>query len=405
MYRALAQVPSGPRAPSRASALERLRLHSRYRWRNSGSMLIRRFRLCWESAEFAARPMICSESGGIAIIYAGLEDGTSYTLDFTEERRDLGTGYPPVRSCRTVRARDLERVEHLPSSDILIIGTTAAKAQRLPTSSSFILPMRVHFVVDFDADTETVLTRAAKGERRNFRQKCRQHDWQLTVEPNPGWFDHFYDRIYRATMFQRHGVRERVEGKASAYECLFRSGLLFALQMDGHRVGGHLCHWDRRSRVLTSRLLGVLDGAQEYYAAGALKVMHFLLIRWAGEHGVRQLDFQGTEPFLSKGTYQLKRLFGTRVVLPPNHFGDKRLWLQVRRDTPQVRDFLVSNPFLTVAADGTFDAVYFHDRQRPARSDYKADSPGVNRIRQVDLDDFFTASRVGPSPRLAPTNP
>ncbi len=143
---------------------------------------------------------------------------------------------------------------------------------------------------------------------------------------------------------------------------------------------------------MTSRLLGVLDGAQEYYAAGALKVMHFLLIRWAGEHGVRQLDFQGTEPFLSKGTYQLKRLFGTRVVLPPNHFGDKRLWLQVRRDTPQVRDFLVSNPFLTMAADGSFDAVYFHDQQRPTRSDYKADSPGVNGIRQVDLDDFFTAS-------------
>jgi hypothetical protein len=42
--------------------------------------------------------------------------------------------------------------------------------------------------------------------------------------------------------------------------------------------------------------------------------------------------------------------------------------------------------------DRTFDAVYFYDQRRIARTDYKANSPGVNCIRHVHLDDFFAAS-------------
>jgi hypothetical protein len=392
MRSALDQVLLQPPPPSRVSAVERLRLRGRYLWRHSGNPYLRQLRLQRDRRGAAFMPVIHSELGGTSITYAGLTDGIACALEFTEQQRDPGAGHAPVRSSQTMRTRDIERVRSLPAGDIVIIGTTAAKGRQLPAESSFVMPMRVHFVIDFNADIDTVLARTARGERRNFRQKCRQHDWQLTIERDPEQFDHFYDRIYRATMYRRHGARQRIEGKESAYECLFCSGILFMLHMDGRRVGGHLCHWNWRSRVLTSRLLGVLDGEEEYYAAGALKVMHFLLIRWAGEHGVRQLDLQGTEPFLSKGTYQLKRLFGARVVLPPNHFGDKRLWLQVRRDTPEVRDFLVANPFLTVRDDGTFDAVYFYDQRRAARTDYKANSPGVSFIRHVHLDDFFTAS-------------
>ncbi|WP_328437547.1 GNAT family N-acetyltransferase [Streptomyces sp. NBC_00444] len=377
-----------PPLPSRLPLHDRLRLGADYLWRNNGNLLLRQFRVRWDARGWATLPAIRSEVGGMSITYAGLTEGKAYTLDFTEQRR-ARSGVAAVRDSRRIAGRDHTRLERLPDSDIVIVGTTAPNARRLPGESSFVLPMRVHFVVDFDEDVEAVLGRIARGERRNFRQKCRQHDWQLSIERDPAWFEYFYDRIYRATMSERHGERQRIESKESAYECLFRNGILFVLSMDGERVGGHLCHWDQKTGVLTSRLLGVVDGAAEHYAAGALKVMHFLLIRWAGENDIRQLDFQGTEAFLSKGTYQLKRLFGTKVVLPPNHFGDKRLWLQVRRDTPEVRDFLVANPFLVVPEDGELEAVYFHDSDRPACTSYKSDSPGVAGQRLIDLDEFF----------------
>ncbi len=62
----------------------------------------------------------------------------------------------------------------------------------------------------------------------------------------------------------------------------------------------------------------------------------------------------------------------------------------MRRDSPSVRDFLVANPMLTETPDGVLEAVYFHDDKRPARIDYRAESPGVERIRHAGLDDFLS---------------
>jgi hypothetical protein len=385
--------------PARVALPRRLALHAGYVWRNSGNPAVTSTRTLWETRGWARYPMVRSDLGGMLVGYAGLREGLAYTLEFTELRRELSPDNRAARQSGSVRGFRLKDPDQLPDTDIVIVGTSAAKARRLPVQASFVMPMRVHFVIDFDEDVEVVLKRIARGEQRNFRQKLRQHEWRLEIERDPAWFDYFYQHIYRATMARRHGERERVETETASYECLFRSGLLFALSMDGKRVAGHLCHWNPRTRVLTSRLLGVVDGAAEYYAAGALKVIHFLLIRWAGTHGVRQLDFQGTEPFLSKGTFQLKRLFGTRLLLPPNHFGHKRLWLHVRRDTPAVRDFLVSNPFLAESADGLLEAVYFYDDERAAREDYRSNSPGVQRARTVSLDGFLAeADAVGRRP-------
>ncbi|MGW3123456.1 GNAT family N-acetyltransferase [Streptomyces sp. NPDC001107] len=351
--------------------------------------------MAWDTRDGARFPAIRSDTGGVSISYSGVPEGVAYTLEFTEQRRESNAEETAQRKEATLLGRDLRMPDRLPDADIVIVGTSSEKARKLPSSASLIMPIRVHFLLDFDQDYEVLHAQASKGARRDFRQKSRQNDWSLGIERDPAWFEYFYDRMYRATMFERYGPRARTEGRDSAYECLFRSGVLFYLTMDGKRMAGHLCHWDPRSRILTSRLLGVLDGAEEYYAAGALKVMYFLMIEWAARHGVRRLDFQGTEAFLSKGTYQMKRRFGTRVALPPNHFGRKRLWFQIRRDTPAVRDFLVNNPLLTEAADGTLEAVYFHDARRPLRVDYRAESPGVARVHHVDLDAFLAGIQKG----------
>ncbi len=376
--------------PPRVPLNQRLRLHAGYEWRNSGNPLLTRLRVGWDTRSWGRFPAVRSDLGGVSISYSGLPEGLAYTLEFTEHRRENGVEQAAVRTATTLKGRSLTSPPRLPDADIVIVGTSTAKARQLPLNSSLIMPIRVHFVLDFGEDFKNTHHQASKGARRDFRQKSRQHDWTFGIEHDPAWFEFFYDRIYMATMLERYGERARTESKDSAYECLFRSGVLFHLSANGKRIAGHLCHWDPGSGVLTSRLLGVLDGAAEHYSAGALKVMYFLLIDWAAKNGARRLDFQGTEAFLSKGTYQMKRRFGTRVALPPNHFGGKRLWLQVRRDSPSVRDFLVANPMLTETPDGVLEAVYFHDDKRPARIDYRAESPGVERIRHAGLDDFLS---------------
>lgn len=366
-------------------------MQTRYRWRNSGSPLLTRSRTTWDTRDRAVFPSICSELGGLSVSYSGLAEGLAYTLEFTELRREDGQE-TAKRSSSEVTGRDLGAPGRLPDTDIVIVGTSAARARGLPTAASLVMPMRVHFVVDVDGDSEAMRRRISKREREQHRRNVREHQWSWRIVREPDWFDDFYDQHYRPTMHRRHGERERIETKETSYECLFRTGCLFALSQDGERIGGALCHWDRHSRVLTLRLLGVRDGSQEHFASGAFKAIYHFLIGWAADHGVRQLDFQGTEPFLSKGTYQWKRRFGTRVILPPNHFGEKRLWLQVPRDTPAVRDFLVANPLLAEPEGGGLEAVYFHDSARPARLDYSSRSPGVERVRHIDLDMFLASA-------------
>jgi hypothetical protein len=377
-----------PRVPLR----RRCGIRTGYHWRNSGNPILTRLRVRWDTRGWAKFPAVRSQAGGVSISYSGVPEGLAYLLDFTEQRRCAPAG-TAVRHSATLTGRQLRSPGRLPDADIVIVGTGAAGARRLPGEASLVMPMRVHFVVDFDDDVETVLGRIARSERRGFRRNAGRYRWDWAIEPDAGWFDVFYDRFYRATMSERHGSRQRTESREAAYECLFRTGRLFVLSQNGERIAARLCHWNPAAGVLTSRLLGVRDGSPEHYTTGAIKAMHIFLIKWAAANGVRRLDFQGTEAFLSKGTYQSKRLFGTRVVLAPNHFGRKRLWLQVRRDTPAVRDFLVANPVVAEYRPGRLEAVYFHDAERPARHDYPARSPGVDRARDVDLDEFLAEIR------------
>nr|WP_286157473.1 hypothetical protein [Streptosporangium nondiastaticum] len=79
----------------------------------------------------------------------------------------------------------------------------------------------------------------------------------------------------RAGRRRRHGVATRRLPVGLAYECLFRRGILFFLDQDGARVAGVLCARPRDGRVLTMRLLGVLDGARRYYTGGVVDVIPF----------------------------------------------------------------------------------------------------------------------------------
>jgi hypothetical protein len=381
-------------APPRLALPDRVRLHAAYHWRNSGNPVLVRLRVAWDVRDRRVLPSLRSELGGMSVSYTGLPEGLAYTLEFTELRRERA-GEHAERTSATITGRDLRSgAAALPDADIVIAGTSASQARRLPAPASLVVPMRVHFVVDIDGDAQTLRRRISERERWQFARNVRQYGWIWGSVEDPSWFDFFYDRMYRPTMYERHGMRERTEGKESSYECLFRTGQLFALCENGERIAGALCHWNRASRVLTLRLLGVLDGSKEYLDRGALKAVYHFLVAWAADNHVRQLDLQGTEPFLSKGTYQWKRRLGTRVVIPPNHFGAKRLWFHVLRDTPAVRDFLIANPVLAESADGTLEAIYFHDEDRPARLDYSAKSPGVERARLVDVGGFLSSAAV-----------
>jgi hypothetical protein len=103
------------------------------------------------------------------------------------------------------------------------------------------------------------------------------------------------------------------------------------------------------------------------------------------------VDLGGGAPFLSRGIVQQKMRLGAGVAVAPVPVRHLRMRLHVARDTAAVRDFLVANPVLATAPGGGLEAVYFHDRTRPVRDDVAWRSPGFERLRIVDLDEFLSA--------------
>jgi hypothetical protein len=388
-------------APATRGVVDRLALSARYAWDNSADRRVLTARRLWEAMAGRWVRAVASrcEGASLTIAYAGWEPGFTRILPLLEHQRAGQAGPTSSRMERWLTWSELQRDGTIGGADLVAVGGAPRELARLPRTRSFLLPFRVHLVVDVDGDAEAMRRRVSPRERWEFHRNRRRHDWAWEQADDPRAFEHFYERMHRPTMARRHGPRTRTEPKAVAYECLFRRGLLFFVSEEGRRVAGVLCRWDPRTRTLTTRLLGVLDGDDAHYRSGAFKAVYHLLFEWACGAGVRRIDLHGTEALISKGIFQWKRKFHPRIVLPPNHFARKRVWLYVARDTPAVRSFLVANPVLVMTPQGGMEAVYFRDRDRRPRTDLGCSCPGVLRHREVDLDVLLSGGRAGSEAR------
>jgi hypothetical protein len=315
--------------------------------------------------------------------YSGPRHGLVKLLQFLEERQEaMGAGPATVEP-------------GLGGADLVAMACSVDTARRMPGAASLVLPYRLHLVVDMPEAPGEWRRAVSRRERQWFNARSKAADLALEIATDDASFHFFYDRMHTPTMRERHGHRARSEARDVAYTCLFRGGLLAFATVDGRRVAGVLCQ--RGPGTVTVRLLGVLDGAQSAYRDGAMKVLYHLLLDWADRNGLRQVDFGGTEAWISKGIFQWKRRFGPRLAHAPNHFGTYRVWWHARRDTPAVRDFLVANPLLEMTGDTAMQAVYFHDDDRPARLDLPYACANVDRHRTAHLDRFLAGLPKGAS--------
>jgi hypothetical protein len=368
----------------------RLRAEAEYRWRHGGHPLTRvghRLLDVWLRRRI---PLVVSRASGreLSIAYGGVAHGLTTLLPLLELRRTPVAG--PTGS-RTERITSWSSLSAGAPADVVAIGCGTGWPRNRSLRAALVLPYRVHLVVETAGGPAEVRRRIARRERELFSRGSRAHGWSLERDDSPAAFEHFYERMHVATMLRRHGERARSERPDLARLGILDRGCLLFVTESGTRVAGALCRWSERRRTLTVRLLGVLDGADEHYASGAFKALYHLLLDWAARGGVERVDLSGAEPLLSMGIVQWKRRLGAAMIMPPNHFRDKRVWFCVVRDTDAVRDFLVANPLLAMGPGESeaFEATYFYDGARPPRRDLPGDFPGVAGAREVDLDRFL----------------
>lgn len=380
--------------------LQRGRLRARYAWAQSGSpWWVRAHSL----VDTRVRPFVTvlstAGAGAPSIGYAGVRHGTVWIADVLEQRREAAGAPTTARTVDTVRRSSVLRGPGLPDADLVAVGCAADQVARLPRRAALVLPFRMHMLVDLSGPEGAWRRGVSRRERQWFNSRSRDGRLGFDVAGDDDAFDAFYHRMHVPTMRLRHGDRARSEAAVSAYENLFRSGVLGFATVDGERVAGVLCRRD--GDLLTVRLLGVLDGAEERHADGGLKVLYHLLLDWADRAGFRAVDFGAVEPWLSQGIFQWKRRFGPRLGLAPNHSARLRVWWHVRRDTPAVRDYLVANPVYEITEDGALRAVYFHDDDRPPRLDLSHACANNDAFRSVHLDEFLAGAGAVPTPARA----
>ncbi|SEF24649.1 hypothetical protein SAMN05421837_102803 [Amycolatopsis pretoriensis] len=370
----------------------------RYAWNNSADPRIVRAHSLVDAA-VELRPAVVRSAGSPdapVFAYGGLSRGVVHVLDFLEQRR----GGVSARTERRSTWPELVHAEAVPDTDILAVGLPVRRIPARLPARSVLAPLRITLSVPVGRDFETVLGRISRKARQQYARELVARERTLEVASSAVDFDHFYDGMHRPTMAVRHGAAARSESRRTAWACLFRRGVLFFLCESGRRTAGMLCRLDGRTLVI--RLAGVEGGGSKAYESATYLALYIMIFRWAAGHGVTRVDLSGCEPFLSKGLFQFKRKMHPEVTLPANHFGEQRLLLRVVRDRPAVRDFLVANPMLTMSSEDGFEAVYFHDEQRPARSDLRWECPGVTGKRLVHLDEFLAGrSAVGRQPRVS----
>lgn len=279
-----------------------------------------------------------------------------------------------------------------PQEPAITMRTTAgwSEAQRHMTGKLFslVMPIRVNWVADRVESPEAVTKSLSSRERTLFRTIRAQRGYELVPATDASAFEDFYTNMYLPTMHARHGERAKGETKQTARECMFlRRGVLLLLRgSDRRTVAGALCRFGDRGESLILRLVGVRDADPRLYDDGSFKALWVLVLHWASARGMRFVDLQGTEPFVSSGNFQWKKRLGAVVGPPRNYMSGHQLVFSVDSDGPGVRSFLTSHPIVEISRTGTLHAVCFHDRDRPARSPRYYTARGISSIRYLDLD-------------------
>ncbi|MFV8130202.1 hypothetical protein [Streptomyces syringium] len=319
--------------------------------------------------------------------YLGVKEGLTYIAPFVEDR--FLTERAGERTAPVGDSPGLAKLWPSVDADLAILVAPTDVVDSLAEPGDIRAVSRIHQVVDTSRGHEHVMTQLLSRREGRRRRNAERAGFTYDVSHRDEDFYEFYRTMHVPTMHTRYADRARSVEEEQAFRTLFREGVLFRVLQSGEWVAGSVCHIDRESRTLNARLIGIKGGSDVHREAGAQTYIYYANLDWAAsEDSIDTLDFQGCEPFLTKGTFQYKKRFGTTAVIPDNVFGRLRMLIRPNALTPSVRRFLVNNPVIGVSSSGELVAQYFYDQNNPLRTDIHHNSPGITDSVSINLDEL-----------------
>jgi hypothetical protein len=300
-----------------------------------------------ELARLVAKPHLTlyrwqgqNKGGPLTVAYAGLGYAapTLKSLLFTSSSVETKVAQVPILQP--------EKLLDISDSDIIIVESSKHLIKKLPSEGSITLPFRLRFVLDLSGTLEDVENRFRRDARRNEVRKTERFGYEYEVSHSKADLEMFYHKMYVPTIQKRHGKLATIISEREAYQIL-RHGLLFLVKRDNDYAAGGLCFIEQG--LLRFQEMGVLNGDEQLMKEGAVGAMNYLRICWAHKVNCLGVNFGECWPYMS-GIYQSKRKWGAKVGLPPHE--NKQIWLNVRRNTPAVAQFLEQNPWIVTDSQG-----------------------------------------------------
>lgn len=246
------------------------------------------------------------DRGRVRILYIG--EGLS--LEYY--RRLFGS--PPGQSGR-IPIWKLQRAleEARAGWDVVLVEINRLAAFLLPKGGLF---------ADAWVRQETDLTgdrykRRLRGIERGWGQKVRRQKFSCRRSSSAADLATFYSDYYVPYVSQRHGPDSSIRSCAELRRAV-KSGFLLQVWRETEWVSGVVASCKRGDRV---RLLaaGVQPPHLTTLRQGALSAAYYFLFRWAGESGIRIVDFCGTRPHLLNGVFRHKSLWAAEPRHDPWH--------------------------------------------------------------------------------------
>jgi hypothetical protein len=238
----------------------------------------------------------------------------------------------------------------------------------------------VHQVIDTSGTWEEIV--------RNFHQKKRQISNNVVcrfrlnyqISHNIDDFDLFYYRMYLPHIKNQFNLFADVDSYEDMRE-YFLNGFLLLVTSNGFKVAGALCLVEHNSLIF--RRSGVLDADEKYRKQGAQLALYLFNIRYAWEHGLKQVDTMKSRPFLNDGVYRTKREWG--AIVYPDYEADSSVYYFIPRYSPQISAFFEHNPTVIETQKGLSGLIGCRDSIDYNSIDHnellkKYKSPGINSL-------------------------
>lgn len=320
------------------------------------------------------------------LLYVGIEEGLRYIEPFIAQK--IFISFYSVRQS-VIHDTNLKELLDNSEHELILIVLDKKKTEEERKKHDLISACRIHQVVNTDSDLNTALSRMSNRESKR-RTKSLKMGFKYSISTADYDFFDFYRNMHTPTMTSRYGNLARSVEESDAYTDLFQQGHLFKIFLDQIWLAGSVCQIDPNLRKINARLLGVLEGKDVYRNNGAQNFVYHAIIDWAcNSPNIDLIDFQGCEPFLTKGTFQYKKRFGARAVIPDNLFGELRLIMRVNKLTRSIRRFLIDNPSIVITETGHLSARYFQDNTTQFRADIPFECDGIETKILLDVDDWY----------------